>query len=108
MELKELEYFVACAEAGSCGKAAERLFTSQANVSKTIRRLEEDLGYPLFHRRSTGIVLTTDGDTLYGEAKSILEKAARIESRRRVSVQEGLAIASNPSNFLAGRFVNFS
>ena len=108
MELKELEYFVACAEAGSCGKAAERLFTSQANVSKTIRRLEEELGYPLFHRRSTGIVLTTDGETLYGEAKSILEKAARIESRRRVSVQEGLAIASNPSNFLAGRFVNFS
>lgn len=107
VELKELEYFVVCAENGSCGKAAERLFTSQANVSKTIRRLEEELGYPLFHRRSTGIVLTADGEALYGEAKSILEKTARI-GNRRASVQEGLAIASNPSNFLAGRFVNFS
>ena len=46
MELKWLEYFVVSVDAGSLSKAAEILYTTQPNVSKIIKELEDSLGVP--------------------------------------------------------------
>ena len=44
LEVKELQYFVVCADLSSFSRAAEVLYTTQPNVSKVIRSLEEKLG----------------------------------------------------------------
>ena len=53
MDIKQLEFFVTACERGSLSQAALCLYTSQPNVSKTIRSLERELGYekqyPDFH-----------------------------------------------------------
>ena len=46
MDLRQLEIFVTAYEKGSLSRAAECLNTSQPNVSKNIRALEEELGRP--------------------------------------------------------------
>jgi DNA-binding transcriptional LysR family regulator len=58
MEMRQLEYFVAVAEERSFTRAAERVHISQSGVSAQIRRLERDLGAPLFDRSSRTATLT--------------------------------------------------
>lgn len=48
MELKQLKFYLTCVECGSLGKAAEKLYTTQPNVSKVIHALEDELGGELF------------------------------------------------------------
>jgi len=81
MELKQLEYLVASVECGSYCKASEVLYTSQANISKVISRLEGELGYKLLERSRTGVCPTAEGILLYYKAKEILEKAEKITSK---------------------------
>lgn len=50
MEMKQLESFVTACERGSISQAAACMYTTQPNVSKTIRTLEHELGRPLLVR----------------------------------------------------------
>lgn len=61
---REFLCFVACAEAGSMLRAAERLKLQQAGLSKVIKRLEETLGQKLFLREARGVKLTAYGKVL--------------------------------------------
>ena len=58
IELRQLRYFVALADAGSFTRAAERIFIAQPALSQQIRRLEEIIGTPLLRRRRDGLRLT--------------------------------------------------
>ena len=51
MDIKQLEFFVIACERGSLSQAAACMYTSQPNVSKTIRSLEHELGRPQRKRR---------------------------------------------------------
>lgn len=61
---KELEYFLACADAGSILRASEKLGIQQAGLSKVIQKLESEIEQKLFYRRSRGIELTEYGHGL--------------------------------------------
>jgi DNA-binding transcriptional LysR family regulator len=78
MELRHLEYFAAVAEHGSFSCAAERLRTAQSGLSQRIRTLEAELGVRLFDRGCGGVKLTTAGEALLPEVKSLLAQAKRI------------------------------
>lgn len=65
MELKQLQYFAASVECGSFKRAAEKLYTTQPNVSKTIKALENELQVRLLDRRAHGVVLTRAGEEVY-------------------------------------------
>ena len=54
LELRHLRYFAALADAGSFTRAAEQIFIAQPTLSQQIRRLEQIVGTPLLHRRTTG------------------------------------------------------
>lgn len=57
--------FYTTARLGSVSKAAKVLYTSQPAVSYSIKKLEELLGGPLFHRNSKGVSLTAEGKVFY-------------------------------------------
>src|SRR6266513_347485 len=64
MELSQLEVFLTVAREGRFSRAAEKLFRTQSAVSQTIRKLEDEIGEPLFDRSSREGVLTDAGNTL--------------------------------------------
>jgi DNA-binding transcriptional LysR family regulator len=72
MEFSQLEFFVTVVEEGSFSKAAERVFRTQPAVSIAIRRLEEEIGAPLFERSQKTPALTEVGELVYDHAKRIL------------------------------------
>ena len=101
MEIKQLEYFLVACEEGSLNKAAERLFTSQPNVSKIIHALERDLGYALFERTNKGLRLTEKGQRVQEYAKHIIQHVEIIEGIGVNSIRPTLTISSYPSNMVA-------
>ncbi|MFE2322960.1 LysR family transcriptional regulator [Streptomyces sp. NPDC059385] len=77
MELRQLKYFVAVAEQGGFGRAADRLGIVQSAVSTQVRRLERQLGLVLFDRGARHTVLTAQGEALLPQARTVLEAADR-------------------------------
>ena len=55
MDLKQLQYFVVCAQTGSFSDAAKVLYSTQPSVSKVVKALEDALGMQLFERLPRGI-----------------------------------------------------
>ena len=68
MNLKQLEYFAAVAEAKSIFMAARNLHVAQPPVSRQISMLEDELGVVLFLRTNKGIELTEAGRCLYEQS----------------------------------------
>lgn len=100
MELHQLRYFVAVAEHRHFTRAAAGLGVAQPSVSKQIRRLEAEIGDPLFDRRAGGVALTDAGAVLLPWAKRVLADldAARAEVAGLATLEKGrLSIGATPS-----------
>ncbi len=65
MTLLQLEYFMKVAEELNFTKAARKLYVSQQGISRQIRSLEKELGFPLFARTTRNVTLTENGKKLY-------------------------------------------
>jgi LysR family hydrogen peroxide-inducible transcriptional activator len=83
MELHQLRYFVAVAQAGNFSRAAEKCHVSQPSLSQQIQKLERWLKQPLFHRLGRKAVLTDAGRLLLDRATSILAGVEDAERRLR-------------------------
>jgi DNA-binding transcriptional LysR family regulator len=84
VELRQLRYFMAIAEAGSFSRAAAGLHVSQPPLSTQIKALEEEIGTRLLTRTNRGVALTTSGQVFYEEIRAVL---ARLESARGKALQ---------------------
>ena len=72
MTLQQLRYFLATAQHGSFAGAADELLLKQPSVAEQVRRLEAELGVPLFARRKRRMVLTAAGSALRPYAEQAL------------------------------------
>ncbi|MFE9702687.1 LysR family transcriptional regulator [Streptomyces sp. NPDC005930] len=88
MESRPLRYFVAVAEELNFARAAERLGISPPPLSRAIRRLEAELGVPLFERTTHRVTRTPAGDVLLAEARVALD-ALEAAGRRARRAAEG-------------------
>ena len=74
MDLNQLRYFITIAELQNISKAARRLNMSQPSLSKSIAKLEKELGTPLFERIGKKIVLNEHGSRFLAGVQSSLQE----------------------------------
>jgi len=90
MTLQQLRYFLAAAEKGSFSAAAESLLMAQPSLSDQIRKLEAELGVPLFTRAGRRLVLSEAGRMLRPHAERTLAAAEEAaDSVRQVRTLTG-------------------
>jgi LysR family hydrogen peroxide-inducible transcriptional activator len=87
MELHQLRYFVAVADEGSFSRAAAKVRVAQPSLSQQIRKLEAEIGQPLFDRLPRSVVLTEAGRCLLEYARQILASIG--DARRCVDELKG-------------------
>lgn len=90
--LRQIEYFVAVAEHGAFGTAADVLGVSQPSLSKQLNTMEEELGIRLFERTSRRVSLTPAGRAVLTRGRSILNE-----------VRDFKAVARGTSSLFAAR-----
>jgi len=90
MELRHLRYFVAVAELENVSRAALRLHVSQPALSRQVRDLEEELGFPLLERSAKSVRLTAAGREYLEGARAVLARADEAaQAARRVALGSG-------------------
>lgn len=72
MHASILKYFTSVARSGSIRKASEELHVATSALSRQIRKLEDELGVPLFERFSSGLKLTVAGEEVLRHANGTL------------------------------------
>jgi LysR family hydrogen peroxide-inducible transcriptional activator len=100
MEIHQLRYFVAVAEAGSFSRAAERCYVAQPSLSQQVKKLEASVGHLLFDRLSHGVVLTEAGRALLPRARRILAEVQEARAALKEDLETGaglLAVGAIPT-----------
>lgn len=100
--LLQLETFCAVVDSGSTVTAAQKLFTSQSSISKTLSRLEENLGVSLFIRQHGKLELTDAGRNFATSVSSILNQLEdSIQDTRLIAQAAHPALRMAASSYLA-------
>lgn len=114
MEVTQLEFFLKVVEEGGFSKAAARVLRTQPAVSIAIKRLEEEVGAPLFDRSQKTPTLTETGELIHDYAKRIIalrdqargavaELRALKRGRVRIGANESTSLYLLPELILAFR-----
>ncbi len=89
LELRHVRAFLAVADEGSANRAGEALFRTQSAVSRSIRKLENELGIELFERRARGMLLTEYGRALLVRAQRVHLEMQRARTDLAALVEKG-------------------
>ncbi|MCC8077713.1 MAG: LysR family transcriptional regulator [Oscillospiraceae bacterium] len=81
MQLKQLIYFSAVAEARSFSHAAKKLYVAQPTLNQSVQALEKELGFQLFTRMPYHLVLTEMGEIVYQDAKKLLAETEDMQKK---------------------------
>lgn len=79
LEIRQLRAFLAIAECGSIGRAADAVNLSQPALSRTLAEMERRAGHRLFERHTRGMALTAAGETLLPYARLVVFEAQQAQ-----------------------------
>ena len=97
MELVYLRTFVESVAAGSFSKAAETLCVTQSAVSRRIKFLEDQYGYPLLDRSGPVLTPTEAGTIVLGKARQLLSiESELLQGLKDIGRREGLSFCCTP------------
>lgn len=109
MTIIQLKYFLTVCELGRIRIAAERLHISEPTISVAIRRLEDDIGQPLFTRNRRQLDLTEAGKRFCARAQEVVDCFERleadVENSRTGSHVLRIAAPSTLGEYLYVRFI---
>jgi DNA-binding transcriptional LysR family regulator len=88
MDLLQLEHFLAVCEEGTFTRAAERVCRTQSAVSQSIKKIEDEIGTPLFARGMHDVTLTETGKVVLEYARRMVR--LRDEATRQISALKNL------------------
>ncbi|HGI2541090.1 TPA: LysR family transcriptional regulator [Streptococcus agalactiae] len=110
MNIQQLRYVVAIANSGTFREAAAKLFVSQPSLSVAVRDLETELGFQIFTRTTTGVVLTNQGMTFYENALEVVKSFDSFEKQfsQSEATEQEFSIASQHYDFLPPLITAFS
>lgn len=100
IDLRQIRYLIAAAEAGSISAAARELYVTQPALTTALRKLEQSVGVPLMHRHYRGVELTAAGEAFVqraGPALEAVEEASQYARRVGGSGRRELIIALLPA-----------
>lgn len=72
LDIDQLRSLIAIADSGSFTRAAESVFKTQSAISMQMKRLEEQIGRPIFAKEGRGVKLNEDGERLLDYARRIV------------------------------------
>jgi DNA-binding transcriptional LysR family regulator len=104
LDVDLLRTLVAIADTGSFNRAARAVFRTPSAVSMQMKKLEDQVGRPLFAKDGRSVVLTPDGEALVGYGRRILKIAEEALGRFRAPQVSGTIRLGTPDDF-ATRFV---
>lgn len=107
MNFNHLEYAAEIARCGSISKASQELLVSQPYLSGMLKGLEDELGYPIFRRDRSGVLLTEQGKLFLASAKTILQELDCIKSYQYETTSFPLRIATLYSRFAMSSYIQF-
>src|SRR6202453_3454033 len=103
VEIRDLDYFLACCKAGSFTAAAREVHIVQSAMSSAIARLEHELGVSLFDRSVAPVTVTEHGAALQAGAQRILDavqaardEVAAVSGQVRGTVVLGCTLSTGP------------
>jgi len=79
LDIRALRYFTEVVQMNGFSKAAETLYVTQSAISRSILRLENELGFKLLIREPEGVRMTEEGIILFNHAKQILAQFASMK-----------------------------
>ena len=102
MTLQQVADFLAVAQQGSLHAAARATGQTQPALTRSLRRLESDLGAPLFDRHAKGVQVTVFGERFLGHARRLVaearrarESVAQLIGDRLGRVEYGISVAAS-------------
>lgn len=86
MRVEQFFYAIEIADTGSFSQAARNLYVSQPNLSHAVKQIEEQVGFPLFIRTSSGVIPTPEGNTLIDRFRVLKREYDQLETILRQQV----------------------
>jgi DNA-binding transcriptional LysR family regulator len=83
IEFSLLKHFIAVAQTGSFTRASEQLHSTQSVVSRSVKRLEDEIGTELLARTTRNVNVTPAGEAFLAEAISIVNRLAVARSHAK-------------------------
>lgn len=110
MNIQQLRYVVAIANSGTFREAASNLYVSQPSLSVAVKDLEEELGFKIFTRTTSGTSLTQRGRVFFEKAQKLVTNFDSFENQYTQSSGKGreFSISSQHYDFLAPLMTRFS
>ena len=108
MTLNQLKYAIEIEKKGSVNEAAKCLFISQPSLTSSLKSLEQEVGFDIFMRSTSGMALTVKGEEFLGYAKSVVEQYEILDAKyiSKENVKRTFHVSTQHYTFAVNAFIN--